>query len=344
MKRTVFTLSSLCLLATLTGCSISLLGIPTPVVTQISIPSPTPFLATPTTVGPTPTLPTPTMNLPTVTPANPGAATATTGSSPLPTTSNAPTPTTGGIIPAAPSGPYGVILVAPGDVLNIRSGPGAGNPVSGSFASSATNIMRSGYSSTADGDLWVQVANPGGGSGWINSTFLTEYVDSATFCADGRVNTLLTNLGNALKTSNGEVLASLVSPAHGMTVYQWRHGIAHAFKQSDARWVFDSTFEHNWGAAPASGLDTIGAFHVVVLPNLLDVFNASYSLTCNSLGTAPQYGNNPWPVEYTNVNFYTVYKPGTPGVDLDWRYWLVGVEYVQGQPTIFALVHFAWEP
>ncbi|MBE3037249.1 MAG: hypothetical protein IMZ62_00315, partial [Chloroflexi bacterium] len=48
--------------------------------------------------------------------------------------------------------------------------------------------------------------------------------------------------------------------------------------------------------------------------------------------------------EYANVNFYTVYKPGTPGVDLDFRYWLVGVEFVQGQPYVFALIHFAWEP
>jgi hypothetical protein len=169
-------------------------------------------------------------------------------------------------------------------------------------------------------------------------------VAPAIFCADSRINTLLTNFGNALKTSSGETLSSLVSPAHGMSVYLWRYGIPHTFKQSDARWVFDSTYEHNWGAAPASGLDTIGSFHGKVLPWLQEVFNASYSLTCNSLGTSTQYGNNPWPVEYTNVNFHTVYKPGTPGVDLDFRYWLVGVEYVQGQPTIFAVIHFAWEP
>jgi len=204
--------------------------------------------------------------------------------------------------------------------------------------------MRTGPSSTVDGDPWVQVQNPTGGNGWVNARFLTENLAPATFCADSRVNTLLTNLGNALKTSNGETLASLVSPEHGMTIRLWRFGIAHTFKQSDARWVFASTYEHDWGEAPGSGLNTTGAFHVVVLPYLQEVFNASYSLTCNSLGTAPQYGYYPWPVEYTNINYYTVYKPGTPGVDLDFRYWLVGVEYIQGQPTVFALIHFAWEP
>jgi hypothetical protein len=204
--------------------------------------------------------------------------------------------------------------------------------------------MRTGPSSTVNGEQWVQVQNPAGGSGWVYANYLTEYVAPSNFCADARVNTLLTNFGNALKTSNGETLASMVSPAHGMTVYLWRFGIPHTFMPNDTKWVFNSTFVHNWGAAPASGLDTTGSFHEKVLPWLQEVFNASYSLTCNSLGTAPQYGNNPWPVEYTNVNFYTVFKPGTPGVDLDWRYWLVGVEYVQGQPTIFAIIHFAWEP
>jgi hypothetical protein len=190
----------------------------------------------------------------------------------------------------------------------------------------------------------VQVQNPSGGSGWVNAAFLTEYVAPVAFCADTRVNTLLTNFGNALATSNGETLAALVSPAHGMAVRLWRYGNVVIFHTNDAPWVFGSTYVHHWGEAPGSGLDTNGAFHVVVLPKLLDVFNASYSLTCNSLGTAAQYGSEPWPNLYANINYYTVYKPGTPGVDLDFRYWLVGVEYMQGRPYVFGLIHFQWEP
>jgi hypothetical protein len=237
-----------------------------------------------------------------------------------------------------------VILIAPGDVLSIRTSAGAGYPVAGSFPSTATNVMRTGLASMAGGALWVQVQNPSGGTGWVNSQYLTEYKISSSFCSDSRVNTMLANFGTAISTSNGELLSALVSPAHGMTVYLWRNGIPHTFKPSDARWVFASTYAHNWGSAPASGLDTIGPFHVEVVPWLQEVFNASPTLTCNSLGTAAQFGANPWPLEYTNVNFYTVLKPGTPGVDLDFRYWLVGVEYYQGQPFVYALIHFAWEP
>jgi hypothetical protein len=229
-------------------------------------------------------------------------------------------------------------------MLNIRSGSGSGYTISGTFANTATNVLRTGPSTTADGDLWVQVQNPGGGSGWVNGKYLTEYMASASFCSDSRINTLLTNFGNTLKTSDGETLAALVSPEHGLAVRLWRYGNPIIFDREHARWVFDSSYEHNWGAAPASGMDTIGAFHVVALPWFQDVFNANYLFTCNSLGTTPQFDNTPWPVEYTNVNYYTIYKPGTPGIDLDFRYLLVGVEFVQGQPYVFAVIHFAWEP
>jgi hypothetical protein len=229
-------------------------------------------------------------------------------------------------------------------VLNIRSAPGAGASVIGSFAAIANTVMRTGSSSNVDGDPWVEVQNPGGGTGWVNADFLTEYVAPAAFCADGRINSLITNLDNALTTGSGTSLSSLVSPAHGMTVYLWRYGNGVTFDADDALWLFETTYAHNWGMAPGSGLETIGSFHEKVLPELQDVFNASYSLTCNSLGTAPQYGLAPWPEQYANVNYYTVFKPGSPGVDLDWRYWLVGVVYTQGKPYVFALIHFAWEP
>ena len=323
---------------------------PTPTVPTLTIPIyPTPTLAVPTSILPTLTVPTsivPTLTVPTPTK---GVATVTPG---VPPTSIAPTPTFEstptqpvGVIPGTPNGPYGVILIAPGDVLSIHTGAGAGYPISGSFPSTATNVMRTGQSSMVGSDLWVQVQNQGGGIGWVNSKFLTEYATSTSFCGDSRVNTMLTNFGTAISTTNGELLSALVSPAHGMTVYLWRNGIPHTFKPSDARWVFNSTYSHNWGTAPASGLDTRGSFHEKVLPWLQEVFNnAGKTLTCNSLGSAAQYGTNPWPLEYTNFNFYTVYKPGTPGIDLDFRYWLVGVEYYQGQPFVFALIHFAWEP
>ena len=341
MKRTLFELLGSLAILSLTGCSLSLLGTPTALQTPLVMASPTLLSETPTpAASATPAVPsdTPTVSLPTVTP-GPAEATATTGL--------VPTTTTGGILAGNPSGPYGVIQIVPDDVLIIRSAPGAGNPVTGSFAANTTTVMRTGPASTVGEDLWVQVQKSGSDTGWVNAAYLTEYVTPAAFCADGRVNSLLTNFGNALKTSDGQALAALVSQAHGMTVRLWRNGNAVPFFPKDARWIFESTYEHNWGAAPGSGLDTIGSIHEVVIPKWLDVLNAptpGYIASCD----APQSGgasyDTSWPASYANINFYSLFKPGPAGNEYSWRTLLIGVEYVQGQPYIFSVTQMDWEP
>ena len=332
MKRTliVFTISVIVLC--LSGCSLSLLGTPTPIPTLIPLASPTPF---PTATSAAPTA-IPTLGLPT--PTSPAAPTATTASAPTSTT---------GTIPGSPSGPYGVIQVAAGDVLNIRSAPGADSSVVGTFTPTANTVMRTGPSANVGGDHWVQIQNPGGGTGWVNAAFLTEYVAPAAFCADTSVNTLLTSFANAIKTSNGESMFALVSPAHGMAVRLWRNGTVVVFDQPHAQYIFDSTYEHNWGAAPGSGLDSVGAIHVVVLPKWLDVLNAptpGYTLSCNLPQTGGASYDTAWPAIYKNINFYSIYKPGPTGNELSWRTLLVGVEYVQGHAYIFSVTQLGWEP
>ncbi len=312
------------LMAALTGCTLSLARPPASLPTAYVFPTlpPTGTLLAQPVASPTPALPT-------LTPVS-----ATTALSATP----------GGTIPDSPSGPYAVILVAPTDVLNIRSAAGAGSPIVGAFAATATNVTRTGPSTYVGSSLWVEVHKPGGGKGWVNAKFLTEYVTPSAFCADGKVTTLIANLDTAITTSNGALFASLVSPTHGADVRLWRYGKVVNYDQEHARWVFESTLEINWGPAPGSGLDTIGSFHVAVLPRLQDVFNASYTLNCNDPGVAAHFSLEPWPNEYANIHYYNVYKPGSPGVDLDWRTWLVGVEYVKGQPYLFSLIHFQWEP
>jgi hypothetical protein len=329
MKKIIPAVFSIVLTFLLASCTLSLFGTPTPWPTAVPLPTLTPA-AMPTSTPPLPTA-TATIAVPTITP----------GAPIVPTSKVSPP---GGIIPGIPSGPYAVILVAPTDVLNVRSGPGAGYSVVGSFAATATNVMRAGPASVVDGALWVQVQSP---SGWVNSTYLTQYVSPLAFCADGNVNTLITNLGNALKSSNGELLASLVSPAHGMTVHLWLHERGITFDREHARWVFDSTYANNWGIHPASGLETTGSFHEVVLPKLLDVINApapGYTLTCNSVQTGGASYDTSWPPEYANVNFYSLYKPGPTGNELSWRTVLVGVDYVNGLPYVFSLTQLEWEP
>lgn len=333
MKRNLIALIASLIILSLTGCSLSLLKKATPVPTFIVLPSPTPIVVTPTTAAPTPTT---LFSLPAVNP-----------SAPVPTLGLEPTATVAGVVPGAPSGPYGVILVAAGESLNIRSAPGTGNPAIGSFDAAANNVIRTGPSSSVAGVLWVEVQNPSGGNGWVNAAYLTEYFPPASFCADTRANALVTNFGSALTTSNGVALASLVSPAHGWAVRLWHNGNAVVFDRSHAQWVFISTYAHDWGAAPASGLESVGAIHVVVLPKFLDVFNtpvSGYSMVCDAVQTGGASYDTSWPQKYANVNFYSVYKPGPAGNENSWRTLLIGVEYVQNQPYIFSTTQLGWEP
>lgn len=261
-----------------------------------------------------------------------------------PTATQQPTLAVTGTSSPLPAGRYSVILVAEGDVLNIRSAAGVGNPVVGEFPPGVPNVMATGERATVSGDLWLQVENPSGGSGWVNAWYLTETVPPESFCNDARVATLLADFKRALNEQDGDLLASLVSPVHGLEVYYWSYGRSANYTTEEASWVFQSTFDVNWGAGP-SGMDDVGTFSEVPLPELLDVVNdADYEQQCNNLSSVEMIFLDPWPPIYQALNFYALYKPATPGIDLDWKTWLAGVEYVQGQPYLMVLRRFVWEP
>lgn len=271
-----------------------------------------------------------------------------------PTTTSAPTSTSVPPVAATATSippvtgiynPYAVVLVLPDDVLNIRAAAGVGNSLVGTLQPTASGVMRTGASATAGGDLWVEVQNPSGGTGWVNADFLTESVSSASFCADSRVLSLIQSLQTAMLKADGDLLASLVSPVHGMDVRLWRYGTVANYSPEEAAWVFQSEYQVSWGAAPGTGDQTLGTFSAQPLPKLKEVLGSAYSLHCNDALDLALFSLKPWPPEYANINFYTLYKPGSePYGGLDWRAWTVGVEYVQGQPKLFALIHYQWEP
>ena len=316
------------LILTLTACSMG------PTVSPTSLPPTEPPTVLPTLPAPTDTPP---VVAPTATVLQPTATLAI-----APTAANTSTslPPVTGIY-----NPYAVVLVIPGDVLNIRSGAGVENAIAGTLQPTAWGVNRTGPVSSAGGDRWMEIQNPSRGNGWVNANFLTEHVTSSTFCSDSRVTTLLNSLKTALLNSNGELLSSLVSPAHGLDLRLWRYGTVANYSPEEALWVFLSDYVVSWGAAPGSGEETSGTFSVQPLPKLQEVFGATYSLHCNDTLDLATFSLVPWPPEYSNINFYTIYKPGTEQYGgMDWRAWTVGMEYVQGKPTLFSLIHYQWEP
>lgn len=163
------------------------------------------------------------------------------------------------------------------------------------------------------------------------------------YCSDGQVPALIASFKSAILTSDGPLLATLVSPVHGMDARLFRSGRVVNYDPGHAKFLFTSTFVVDWGLAPASGLDTRGSFHDLIVPALADVFGKSYTLSCNQVQVGGTTYNATWP--YPGINFYSVYYPGTTANgNMDWHTWLIGTDYVGSKPYLYAIMQFQWEP
>jgi hypothetical protein len=176
----------------------------------------------------------------------------------------------------------------------------------------------------------------------IPNVTLTPAAGTPNVCIDPQVTAMIDSLKAAVLTSDGTLLSSVVSPERGMDVAFFRDGNVINYRPEQAKFLFETTFEANWGTEPGSGAEKIGSFHAVVVPDLVKAFNQPYALHCNELKHGGATYEPEWPYE---GNFYSVYYPGTETNGfLDWHTWAVGVEYVNNKPYIYALVPFFWEP
>lgn len=263
-------------------------------------------------------------------------ATPSAGSVPVSSATAGSSPTSAATLGA--SGSYAVVNISESDAtLNVREAAGTNNPLVGGLAYNAVNIGRIGAPVDLGASEWWQIQKDNV-TGWVNATFLTEYLPSETFCADPQATALLTDLGTALKNSDGAALAALISPRHGLDVRLASGNAPINYSQAEAADLFTSITIQNWGQGATGAGNVGGTFKGILLPKLLDVYSANYELDCNDTSkTGP--GGNPWPSEYRTINFYSVYKPAT-NAGTDWRDFLVGIEYVDDEPYLFALVHF----
>ena len=142
--------------------------------------------------------------------------------------------------------------------------------------------------------------------------------------------------------ADGALLSSLVSPSRGLDAANFRDGNVINYTPEQAKFLFETTFEVNWGAAPGSGADKIGSFHDVIVPELVKAFNQPYTLHCNELKHGGATYEVSWPYQ---GDFYSIYFPGTEtNGSMDWHTWAVGIEYINSKPYIYALIPYFWEP
>lgn len=171
---------------------------------------------------------------------------------------------------------------------------------------------------------------------------VTVPANPSTICSDPQVTALIDSFKTAILTSDGPLLSSLVSPSRGMDVAYFRDGTVITYMPEHAKFLFETTFQVDWGTEPGSGAMKRGSFHDVVLPELLRIFNQPYTLHCNELKTGGATYEPVW--EYQS-EFYSIHFPGTPeNGSMDWHTWAMGIEYVSGKPYIYALIQFFWEP
>jgi hypothetical protein len=164
----------------------------------------------------------------------------------------------------------------------------------------------------------------------------------SSICNDPQVAALIDSFKTAVLNSDGPLLSSLVSPTRGMDVAFFRDGTVITYDQEHAKFLFETTFEVDWGTEPGSGALKRGSFHDVVVPELMKIFNQAYSLHCNELKHGGATYELEWPYQ---GEFYSVHFPGTQANgNLDWHTWVMGIEHGNGKPYVYALIQFFWEP
>lgn len=162
------------------------------------------------------------------------------------------------------------------------------------------------------------------------------------FCQDTRGLQLLIDVQTAIQTRNGELLASLVDPASGVGVRYLRNGNVITYFDN-IKFIFETTYQADWGIGVGSGEAVKGPFQEIVLPSLEQVFASNPMIACNELKVGGTTYIAEWP--YSGMDYYSVYFPGTDEFGgLNWETWAVGMARQAGKPVLTALVHFMWEP
>lgn len=176
-----------------------------------------------------------------------------------------------------------------------------------------------------------------------NPAFTQPPVTSLAFCDDPRGRDLINSFSKAIASKDGPLLSSLVSPASGMDVRYYRDGNVVNYDVEHAKFVFETTFQADWGLSYGSGEPTLGSFQEVILPSLQQVFTPNAAIVCNQIKVGGATYQPIWP--YPDMNYYSVHFPGTDQyAGLDWETWVVGMDSVEGKPHLAALVHYVWEP
>ena len=268
---------------------------------------------------------------------------------PQPSAKPSTTPSSGGAPNKDPLR-LAVFNLSQGEVLNVRSKASVNGEIVATLNADARQIASTGKTETSDEINWIEIQLPDAQTGWVSGAFMVEEVPGETFCADARVGALLDQFVMAVRAQDGGALATLISPTHGLLINRAPgSGAVVAVRDAgEIAGLFRSEFEYEWGADVASGQAVTGSFKAKLLPELLDVLGASSTRFCNSLQVGQGLGATSaqiaWPYDYAALNFVALHRPAPEAQPMDWRTWVVGVDYVNNAPFVSLLLEYYWTP
>ncbi|MCP4427429.1 MAG: hypothetical protein GY803_23315 [Chloroflexi bacterium] len=252
-----------------------------------------------------------------------------------------PTEQPAALPPATPQ--YQVAFVEADDTLNVRSGPGVNNGVVAELAPNAGGALITGPGQLVSGSTWVPIAADGV-TGWVNGRYLTQTVSDAAFCQDDAVMALVETLKTAVANQDGALLAQHIHPERGLRIRHawWNPEIK--INQAEARHIFASSTNYDWGVQDGSGNPIVGSFAQEILPMLQEDLAPATEVGCNEILHGGTAGYVRLPEGYEQVRVMALHHPGTEEfAGMDWGTWAVGIEQWQGKYYLSFLVHFAWE-
>jgi hypothetical protein len=231
--------------------------------------------------------------------------------------------------------------------LDVFSQPGSDQSMIGQLTPDTDNIIPMGQFQWIGDELWLKIHSGNELEGWANAKYLTQQITSEVFCNDARVPELLNELKNTIADRDGNKLLKLTSPLHGLAIKHesWNPTIIFQSEEAVKNIFLDQT-AIAWGIQDGSGLALEGSFKNVILPYLDEVFGDN-TIHCNTLEQGLAAGGTTgfiqWPYEFSNFNYYSLYRSAPEGDDLNWRTWAVGVEYIENKPYLAVLVQYHWE-
>lgn len=238
---------------------------------------------------------------------------------------------------------YRVVFVDEFDTLNVREGTGVGYSIVGTLPSDAADIQITGESKIVGKSVWVPIEH-GALVGWVNRYFLTEQVDSETFCADENALKIVDDLKVAIEAQDGEALAALVVPERGLFIRLNRWNKEVQIPQDEVETIFTDTQSRYWGDGQGSALPIDGTAAEIVMPSWEDDLLPSENAGCDEVIGGATTGVLEPPLEYEGINYFSLYRPPPDDAnEFDWATWIVGIEYWDGQPYLSYLVRYKWE-